>query len=575
MNPIHRSCSIPTRKPRGRSGRVFGLARNLALFAFPILLAVSGQAAPMGTAFTYQGRLTDGTGPADGTYEFRFQLYDSATGGLLVGSPSTVLKAPVVVSGGLFTVINDFGSATFDGNARWLEMAVRTNGGVTYSILSPRQPLTPAPYALFAPVAGTAGSVPWTALTGVPAGVGVSGWGLTGNSGTTGANFLGTTDDRALELKVKNQRALRLEPGIVSPNLIGGLRHNAVTAGVSGATIAGGGVSGFGVGTSEVPNQVTDDFGTVGGGDSNTAGNHSGTTSDATYATVGGGQFNTASAYYATVPGGSGNTAAGENSFAAGSGAIAFHHGSFVWADVSSASPLSSTAPNQFILRAAGGVGIGTTTPRAALDVVDGTGAAGDGGRIHVGGVGYNGDPKLIAFGDGDYVHIGENGADDTMELKAARFVFVGGEVKLSVLTITGGADLAEPFQMSGGAITKGAVVIIDETNPGRLKLSDRAYDTRVAGIVSGANGIKPGIMLHQEGAIEGGENVALSGRVYALADAANGSIQPGDLLTTSPVPGHAMKVTDHTKAQGAILGKAMSSLLDGRGMVLVLVSLQ
>ena len=80
---------------------------------------------------------------------------------------------------------------------------------------------------------------------------------------------------------------------------------------------------------------------------------------------------------------------------------------------------------------------------------------------------------------------------------------------------------------------------------------------------------------MHQEGALEGGQNVALSGRVYMLADASNGPIQPGDLLTTAATPGHAMKVTDHEKAQGAILGKAMSSLNEGRGMVLVLVSLQ
>jgi len=110
---------------------------------------------------------------------------------------------------------------------------------------------------------------------------------------------------------------------------------------------------------------------------------------------------------------------------------------------------------------------------------------------------------------------------------------------------------------------------------PGQLKLSTRAYDARVAGIVSGANGINPGIALHQEDALEGGENVALSGRVYVLADASGGVIEPGDLLTTSDTPGHAMKVTDHARAQGAILGKAMSSLNEGKGMVLVLVTLQ
>jgi hypothetical protein len=66
-----------------------------------------------------------------------------------------------------------------------------------------------------------------------------------------------------------------------------------------------------------------------------------------------------------------------------------------------------------------------------------------------------------------------------------------------------------------------------------------------------------------------------LTGRVYVLADATHGAIRPGDLLTTSGTPGHAMKVANHAKAQGAILGKAMSGLSDGKGLVLVLVTLQ
>lgn len=68
---------------------------------------------------------------------------------------------------------------------------------------------------------------------------------------------------------------------------------------------------------------------------------------------------------------------------------------------------------------------------------------------------------------------------------------------------------------------------------------------------------------------------MALTGRVYVKADATHGPIKPGDLLTTSDLPGHAMRVLDHTKAQGAILGKAMTSLATGQGMVLVLVTLQ
>jgi len=118
-------------------------------------------------------------------------------------------------------------------------------------------------------------------------------------------------------------------------------------------------------------------------------------------------------------------------------------------------------------------------------------------------------------------------------------------------------------------------VVVIDDENAGRLRMSERAYDSRVAGIVSGAGGVQPGITLSQEGVLEGGQHVALSGRVYVQADATDAPIRPGDLLTTSATPGYAMRVRDHAKAQGAILGKAMSSLKEGRGLVLVLVTLQ
>jgi hypothetical protein len=105
--------------------------------------------------------------------------------------------------------------------------------------------------------------------------------------------------------------------------------------------------------------------------------------------------------------------------------------------------------------------------------------------------------------------------------------------------------------------------------------LTDQPYDTRVAGVVSGANGINPGIQMQQQGLLEGGKNVALTGRVYVQADTSNGDIKPGDLLTTSSTPGRAMRVSDHARAQGAILGKAMTALKTGRGMVLVLVTLQ
>ncbi len=149
------------------------------------------------------------------------------------------------------------------------------------------------------------------------------------------------------------------------------------------------------------------------------------------------------------------------------------------------------------------------------------------------------------------------------------------GRVVTPVVEITGGSDLAEPFAMADGdRIPAGALVVIDDENPGQLKMSDRPYDSRVAGIVSGAEGVNPGLTLSQQDRFEGGRNVALSGRVYALADASNGPIRAGDLLTTSGRPGYAMKASDPEKSHGAVIGKAMSSLDTGTGFVLVLVSL-
>ncbi|MGB4805665.1 MAG: hypothetical protein WBV59_23700 [Anaerolineae bacterium] len=150
------------------------------------------------------------------------------------------------------------------------------------------------------------------------------------------------------------------------------------------------------------------------------------------------------------------------------------------------------------------------------------------------------------------------------------------GRVRVNVLEIAGGSDLAERFQQSGtAAAAPGTVMVIDEGNAGHLKVSDAAYDTKVAGIVSGAGDVQAGLTLEQEGVLEGDLTVAIAGRVYAQCEAHSGSIQPGDLLTTSSVAGHCMKATERTLAAGAIIGKAMTGLKSGQGLVLVLVSLQ
>ena len=106
-----------------------------------------------GTALTYQGRLNTGAGAANGSYDVRFTLYDAQTLGTQQGPSLT--NAATAVSNGLFTATLDFGNQ-FPGANRWLELGVRTNGAGAFTTLTPRQPLTPTPYAVFATSAATA-----------------------------------------------------------------------------------------------------------------------------------------------------------------------------------------------------------------------------------------------------------------------------------------------------------------------------------------------------------------------------------------------------------------------------------
>jgi hypothetical protein len=148
-----------------------------------------------------------------------------------------------------------------------------------------------------------------------------------------------------------------------------------------------------------------------------------------------------------------------------------------------------------------------------------------------------------------------------------------GGVTRVNVLEITG-ADLAEKFPTSDH-VEPGMVVAIDSENAGKLCLARGAYNRCVAGVVSGANDFSAGAVLGNLPGHEDAPAIALSGRVYVWCDATSSPIQPGDPLTTSTTPGHAMKATDIARAPGAILGKAMTELRAGQGLVLALVNLQ
>jgi hypothetical protein len=227
-------------------------------------------------------------------------------------------------------------------------------------------------------------------------------------------------------------------------------------------------------------------------------------------------------------------------------------------------------------------VGVGTINPLTELHVH--TADAGDATTLRLENWG---DVYFDLTADNGALDFSSNTHSNVLVLKSGNVgvgttspnekLHVNGTAKCSVLKLTGGSDIAEPFDVSGEQRVKpGMVLVIDAENPGKLKVSDRAYDRCVAGIISGAGSIEPGMLMGQTGSVADGEYpVALTGRVYCRADAANGAIRPGDLLTTSDTFGHAMKVTDHAKAQGAAIGKALTSLQQGQGLVLVLVALQ
>ena len=279
-----------------------------------------------GTAFTYQGRLNDGANPAGGIYDLRFTIYDSTNSpGALIAGPLT--NTATAVSNGLFTVTLDFGPGVFSGAARWLDVAVRTNGTTAFTALTPRQALTPAPYAVYSANAGSAsnllGALPSAQLAGTYAnalnfsnagdtfagsftgnganvtnvnaaalgGMNASGfWQLGGNAVTKG-QFLGSTNNCALEIRADNAPALRLEcdndvdhSNVV--NIVGGSPRNSITPGVYGSIIAGGGADYTSPGGMGGSNTVSADLVFLGGGWGNAA------DANAFASVLGGGEFN-------------------------------------------------------------------------------------------------------------------------------------------------------------------------------------------------------------------------------------------------------------------------------------------
>lgn len=418
---------------------------------------------PLGTAFTYQGQLKGAGIPVVGNADFEFSLFDSESGGTRIGP--IVARNDVGLIEGVFNASLDFGVTAVNGEARWLEIAVRAPAGAGgFTTLLPRQPLTPSPYSL-----QTRGIV------------------------VDAANRVGIgTSAPAKPVHVQND-----EPVLILQDS----GSNATQSGYVGFwnnSLAE--TAWFGFGTPGSP-----DLGIV---NARTSGD------------------------ICLSPGSGGNVGIGTFS-----PSKLLH--------VRGAAPSIVIQDTAASANQSGYIGFWNSVPQETGGIGFATPASSD----------------LLIF---------NSRPNSNIVLQTAP----GGAVRVPVLEIMG-ADVAERFPASE-KLEPGMVVAIDPDHPGKLCIARGEYNRCVAGVVSGANDFPVGAVLGSSSEYRESPAVALSGRVYVICDASGAAIAPGDLLTSSDVPGHAMSAVDPTRSHGAIIGKAMTGLEKGKtGMVLVLVNLQ
>ena len=590
---------------------------SCCLITLALLSALNLQtstALAQGTAFTYQGRLNSGTNPVTGLYDLKFYLYDAITGGSVLGGPATNTAVPV--TNGLFIVQVDFGPGVFiGGTTNWLHIGVRTNGGAAFTALSPREQVTPTPNAIYAETAnaaGLTGTVPIGDLSGVALLAG--GNNFTGNQTVNGTVQVNGSEQISGASGTGFHADENIGPNSYYSGEEHGINFNYAVGGNIGSMIMGWNGQGyfsvgnlygswngtgkaftvFGSGNVNVdPMGMNSGFlnngNTNGSGLSFGVGSGEGIASQrqAGLANQYGLDFYTSFAKRMSIYNNGNVSINGKTLLLEPSTAGAYANDGLVWGNGGLAGSIALSTNAPFLAGYWGG-SLGALSPSIVAFSWDSAGNCSVNNNLSVGSLTVRGNYMVVNGGTPVYAYLGDDGVGSDVQIGSQRSGITavaayntadGAYMHFycSSITIMGGADLAEPFNITSGQneVPQGAVVVIDEQNPGHLKLSDQSYDTHVAGVVSGANGINPGIQMQQQGLLEGGKNVALTGRVYVQADTSNGAIKPGDLLTTSITPGHAMKVTDHAKAAGAILGKAMTGLSEGKGMVLVLVTLQ
>ncbi|MEM7788002.1 MAG: hypothetical protein AAF594_09775, partial [Bacteroidota bacterium] len=499
----------------------------------------------------FQGVLQDGGTPVTAATSATFRLFEAASGGTAIW---TETQAVTPDADGAFAVRLGAGTALPGdlGRPLWLEVAVPSGGGG--QVLGPRTALGAAPYAL-----GLYG------LTVTPSTSSASGLGpnLVGGSpaNTVGPNVGGATISGGGDVGTPNTVT-------ASFGTISGGSFNAANA--SSSTVGGGfgnTVGGFGSTISGgINNRASGSYGTVGGGFQNRA---SGIES-----TVGGGGDNTASGTSSTIPGGARNRARGSFSFAAGYYARAAHDGAFVWSDNSqfSADSLVSTGRYQFLVRAAGGVGIGTNTPTAGqLRIVNDAGSGIPTATVHAEnastGNGIAG--FFLANGTDATFVVGQDGTGDLIRAFGSgnlRFqVQKNGDVRADGTFTGGGADFAEFFPLatseSAASVRPGDLVGL---RGGQVSLATEAAEQVMIASSDPA-------FVGNPDAEAGGALVALVGQAEVRL---TGPASVGDLLVASGrEDGTARAVAPEAyrpEADGPVAGRVLAVPEAGRALALV-----
>ncbi|MEP6703862.1 MAG: hypothetical protein ABJB34_03570 [Acidobacteriota bacterium] len=597
--------------------------KNL-FFICSLILLIPVAALAQSTAFTFQGRLNDGTAGAAGNVQLEVRLYDSLAGGGQIGS--TVNIPNVALVNGVFSTELDFGGTAFDGSPRFLEISVRPAGSSNpYTVLGPRQHLSSVPYSIKSGTSTSADS-----LSALCSGcvqdaniTNISGSKVTGEippeSVPTGSgNYIQNADPSGIEGKNAVQQAAGFN--ISGTGVIGRLGIGIAPRGTAKLDVLGTAVvQPNAVGSMVFGNPNSETGMTTFVGDSRADLRFDGSsvklvaglgrafdppsTNGIVINTSGNVGIGTATPNIGIklqvngntllTPGGSGGdiqfgTPNGETGMSIsgllGRADIRYDETTLKLVVGGGGSGPPSSA-NGIAINKQGKVGVGTDTPQAKFHVNGSSWFQGDSTPLPAAAgkgivVGFSGEIGYItSFDYGTFTPknlilnlSGANVGIGTATPQAK--LDVAGTTKTNILQITGGSDLAEHFEF-GESVKPGMVVAIDPLKTGKLIVARGVYNRRVAGIVSGANSLSAGMTLPDLKDAKNSLPVALSGRVWVYCDATRNAIQPGDLLTTSPTPGHAMRVASYTRAQGAIIGKAMSRLKSGKGLVLVLVTLQ